>query len=541
MICVRARTVIRTSILAAFAVLSGASAVRAQYYGGPPGEGGNWQITYNHAGSKLLFHHYRIEGQQGSQTATAVTTDLLAQGQQPLDNSIGFSAGGQSYYPTPDMKPVGLSTSCEVELKTKATVTWVGQGPAPAAVKLKLTGSASAAYRYAVGSISASNGLGHDQVANQGTSWYGGPPPNGSYIPWGNADSSGSRYREFPVSGGTVQLTIVTKASASGKGNWSAGASNGVSITNWAVDVKSDRDMTYRRVDSGGVVSRVANNMEDDGVTPRLPANKIGDAKATEPNIWNGNERDFASTFTLSCAGPWSWETTVSLLSSATLESHGNFNLVAGYNNIPASSSKPIKTITVTGSANDPTNGISDTCTYVMRVHLEAEKEKLIATFNNDYLYWSKDVPEFATYNYQKHEPWIMWSKGNSTSSPMPINLTEQNELSVTAGWEYTQTAGAELTVELAKILFNNTWKVNGSITIKESTTTAANISIAAGHRLEVWNCPFGSLQKHLTSRWGDQGYKHDAYDFELSSYSQDVKYWERPNAAPRVIPHSYN
>lgn len=513
--------------------------------GSTGGTGGNWQITYDHTGSTLWLDSWTITGQPGSQTKAEKHTEMIAatNGGVLSGHTLSFSAGGSAYQPGPGLDFVSLSCVGRATLKTKTKVKWVGQGAAPATVKLAIYAKGAAGYNYGSGVIDAANGLGHEPVVNEGQTWMGGPPPYGTWMPYGSVLSEGTRYREFSLDqNGEVQFNTTTTAFALGYGNWSVTAKISVVPTNWSVDVVADRDETFRRVVRGTSVVPVSNYFEDDGVTAKGGnGTKEGDSVATEPNFWNGNQRDFSCLFDLITNGPWSGSTTSTLTASGVSYTDliTGHKIHAFYEEIPASASQPLRTFTVTGSATDPVNSISDAMTYTMRVHLFAEKMSLLATFDTDFLYWAKDDPNFTDYHAEVHVPKKWFSRSNGTSLPVTESYKVTNTISATLGYEYTREVGAELPLEIAKILFNDKFTVSGEFKVEKTTEQSTSFSVPPNSRLEVWEVTRGNLKKWLTARYGEHGYTGDAHEFTLDQYTVEDFFWERPLNAPIRAPHT--
>lgn len=517
----------------------------------------SWQKTYDHSGSEAHLYHWQISGQPGHETATPVTFDAKAAtwpNDQVQVTSLGIAASRELYYPTPDMKSVYLEISAAVVLKTKTTFTWQGPGNAPATLKVCLDGDATSSWDAETGSVSANNGLGDgsQDMYSYGPIHVSQGGNHGPYdMYFSQVVSNGKHYREFPVVNGKVQFVTIQTATTTSKGIGDEDSDDLVATcafnateSNWGVKVISNRDMTYRRVvGASGTITRMPNNLEDDGISQRGANGKIsGDSVATEPNPYNGWERDYASTFNLSissASGAFGTGTQIGITSGATLTGGGTgeAQLVAGYENIPDSASRPLKQFNVTGWLHDPVNHIDDSYIYAMLVHLQAEKESVLGTYSQDYLYWTKDSPIFQDYHSAQYAPEILLDRA-AAGSPVEITLTVSNQVTSESGFEYTSTSGAELSAEIAKILFSKTFTISGSITVSDTNTEGEKITIPAGRRLEIWRCPFGTLTKHLTTRWDDHGYVKDANDYVMDNYTEEVKYWTRLVGDAQSTPH---
>jgi hypothetical protein len=521
--------------LTLFLLAALACGARAQRPGGP---GGLWKITYSYSGSYGIVTDYVVTSVGGVYVATPRTLSYYSDTTNPVRTlPISISGAGGSYQPTPGATPVPLVGAADLKIPLKATVEYVGTSPAPATVRLKLHSETTAYYTGGTGTVIASNGLGHEEIRHKGT-------VSGTQSGYEHVLVSGDRCREFPLDGGKVVIQITASARVESNGSFLASANLSVTPTDWALSITSDRGETFRRVETSGTVKRISNFFEDDGVTRRANGVFYGDASATEANIWNGNDRDFASTFDLGLLGAWSNLANYDINSSATLYKDNappTSRLIGGYEEIPNSPATPIRLLTVNGWANDASTGISESAAYQMRVHLVGEKVRPLATFNTDYLYWAQYDPNFADYKFGDHVPSLLDRRSNSGSLPMDFSVTVTRSMEVTAGFEYSTELGIELPIEVVKAMYGSKYTIKGGITAKIETGTNTGSKIPPNRRIEIWGCPSGSLVKHLSSRYNNQGYSCDAIDYELTNYMVDVKYWERALDAPVEIPHTYS
>jgi hypothetical protein len=403
-------------------------------------------------------------------------------------------------------------------MKVKTTLTWTGSGPAPSKVKVCLNGEALASTSFGqLGSYSASNGLGHPEQT--GSSAMGIP---GCWA--GSASSQGKKYREFSSSGGTVSFKTDLSAVCSGVAMLTARTNFSATESPWAVSISSDRGETFRRVADAAGVRKVSNYFEDDGVTSRGGDGKVyGDSAATLPNLWNGFDLDFASTFTPSASGPWSNDSTGSLSSSREL-SRNSANvftrpwyqtIVCGFEDLEMKGTSPLDTFTVDASASDPTNAISDSCKYEMKVHLPAEKAESLGTSSGTYLHRASET--LPGYDNSRHAPKKVFVAA-AANLPVSFTYTTTDTTEIKLGFEYTLSAGLELDIKLAKLIFGEEFKLTGEYKVTQTTSVGSNFTIPAGTAVVCWACEFGSVEKVLTSRYNDSGFFTDATEFVVKS-----------------------
>ena len=493
------------------------------------GGGDRWEITYFVSGTTTRIQH-----------TTDANNNLITQ--QPTSYDLSSPSAGQTNAPSAGMyaseftyRPTGSNTevytggSAKTDMKVKTRVQWVSSNgtPAPSEVKLVLWSQTSAADPTPA-RRGVSNGLGHVAMES---------PERPTRT---TKQSNGKRYRKFKVDGsGRVEFTTSLYAEVSMSGTGGSGVENcsfSVAPTDWAVSVASDDDGTYRRVSKSDGIHRISNYLEDDEVTSRGGDGMgYGDSSAYEPNSSNG--RGFGSWFTLYTTGfgTMGFGYDISLTSSARLYGGGDGNdgLMAGYRGIPDSPAKPLKTFTVTGWASDRNAGISDTYTYTMKVHLLAEKEEKIATFDSDYLYWTNTNPQFANFHSGNYTPVCPISIENPYGTDEKYKITLSNTITGDSGWESSGGGSAELNFKIAKIIFNGTFVKKGSAGESATKSIEGDTTVSAGQRYEMWRCPVGVLDLYTTSRWGEHGYTGDGLEFVLSGYRESYHPRRRPVGAP--------
>jgi|GEM_PF-2841317 len=497
----------------------------------------DWSVTYDHTGSEIILHGWQVEGVAGAQTATAIDHNITnSYGVSQLaQHRLGFTGGGQTYKPDFTLVDVPLTTSVDIKLKTRVTVRWIGLGPAPTTVKLEINAIASAMFRLGAGSMAIdSGGTDNGRQTNQGMEPIGGPPP--VLMPYGNTTSNTSRHREFPLSNGQVSFQAVGTAQGSGVGQWGAGVSYTIAPTDWSLNITSDRDTTYRRVEVDGVGVPISNIFEDDGVTLRGgDGQRYGDSVVqSRDSLWEP-QGYFISKFVGEKVGSWSDMTYLWIFSDYELnELWEIWNLdVAGENaiwagftylNLENPGPWPFEALAV---AEDQEHQINDHFTYRMRIHQPREYVRPRAAFGPDYLkrcrFSSSMFFDFPSEQYSPHflpSPLIE----NSTQSNIELQYSTSTSVSSTNGWAFEIGGSLGFPVKYANLLFGGVFSRSGSTTVTGSTSSSLQAQIPPGNRLLFWIIPVGVVKREITAFYHTHGYVSDRDHFTISNYSEIVR-----------------
>jgi hypothetical protein len=385
----------------------------------------------------------------------------------------------------------------------------------------------------------ALDGLGHEEIDSTTYGYYG---------PMTTKTSSGKRYRKFKVKDGSVKIETSITGTASGTSYISVASGYQAAESPWAVGITSDRGETFRRVATSGLPKRVSNYFEDDETTLRGGDGVVyGDSVQTEPNPFlNGNEWDFATTFTMFLEGPWSVSTVGSHKASPSLGGGGNFfqlgefwgvrNTVGGKNNTGGAKDVPF---TDTGSALDSTNSISDSCVYKMRAHLPGENKETHGSTGYVKLYTVKT--SLMTDYPIAHSPIALGAAIECdalATKPLEITYTVSDSLKAEEGWETSSSGGGEISAEVIKLNFSDTFKTTGSFSVDTSATTGIKFEVQPGRIAQKWIYDRGTVTRYWLPRYNDQGYTHDSVEFVLGGdYKKIFKITEGPAGQQVPLP----